>query len=241
MPSGFFGSRYSPPAVAFDGSTYLTRGGGLTGAVDTNKMILSFWFKMTGNNGLSSNILTADDGGVPPFSGAYRTSANLMRGVASGLTQMNYVITTATYTTTSNPGWHHFLSSVFTDGGANHSQFYVDGAQVVNTTAATTTIKHTCADWAIGTLVDTLGTDNYHGYLAQLYLNTTEFVDISNAANRAKFYNNGPVYFGSNGSLPTGTQPIIYSNNPAASFGTNLGSGGNFSVTAGSLTDVAGP
>jgi len=46
-----------------------------------------------------------------------------------------------------------------------------------------------------------------------------------------------PADLGSNGSTPTGTQPLIYFNGDAASAGTNAGSGGNFTIN-GSPTDA---
>jgi hypothetical protein len=43
-----------------------------------------------------------------------------------------------------------------------------------------------------------------------------------------------PVSLGSDGSTPSGSQPIVYYKSPFASL-VNLGSGGDFSVTAGTL------
>lgn len=53
----------------------------------------------------------------------------------------------------------------------------------------------------------------------------------------AKFYDNGnPVDLGENGSNPTQNEPIIFLNNPTATWQNNLGSGGNFTEN-GALTD----
>ena len=53
-----------------------------------------------------------------------------------------------------------------------------------------------------------------------------------------KFYKNGiSENLGSDGSTPTGTAPILFLNNPASTWHTNLGTGGGMSLTG---TLVAG-
>lgn len=68
-------------------------------------------------------------------------------------------------------------------------------------------------------------------YATNEYLSSAE-------ANRRKFItaNGKPVPLGSDGSEPTGTQPLYYLNNAFGSFETNKGSLGNFTVT-GTLAD----
>ena len=67
--------------------------------------------------------------------------------------------------------------------------------------------------------------------LSEIWFDTT-FFDLSMSANRLKFIdvNGYPVNLGSDGSTPTGSQPILYLKNPAASVGTNSGSGGNLTA-----------
>jgi hypothetical protein len=74
--------------------------------------------------------------------------------------------------------------------------------------------------------------------LAEVYINLAEYVDLSVEANRRKFISSAgkPVNLGASGSVPTGTAPIMYFKGPASAFPTNLGTGGNFTVT-GTLTD----
>ena len=73
--------------------------------------------------------------------------------------------------------------------------------------------------------------------MAELYVNLEEYLDLSNPANVEKFRNpeNGkPRFLGLDGSVPTGTAPIIYlkvsTAGVASSFATNLGTGGDFSI-----------
>jgi hypothetical protein len=80
----------------------------------------------------------------------------------------------------------------------------------------------------------------YKGVLGQFYFDPN-YIDLSVQANREKFVSGTgasvkPVDFGTDGSTPTGTQPIIYLNNPFGTFQNNLGSGGNF-TEAGQLED----
>jgi hypothetical protein len=67
------------------------------------------------------------------------------------------------------------------------------------------------------------------GLIGQFYF-AQEFLDLDVASNLEKvFVESGiPVNMGSNGSAVTGTQPLIYLNNPLATWQENLGSGGNF-------------
>jgi len=67
-------------------------------------------------------------------------------------------------------------------------------------------------------------------------------LDLDTVSNR-RLFNDGsgggaggkPVNLGSDGSTPTGNQPIIYLNGDETNFQINAGSGGNLTVT-GALT-----
>src|SRR4029078_636750 len=56
----------------------------------------------------------------------------------------------------------------------------------------------------------------------------TTWMDLTSSANRRKFISATlkPVNLGSTDATPTGTAPLFYFGNPAASFATNLGTGG---------------
>jgi len=67
-------------------------------------------------------------------------------------------------------------------------------------------------------------------------------VDFTNASVRALFEATGghPGNLGTNGSLPTGSAPILYFRSPYSSFGTNSGTGGSFTYYGkGALTTAA--
>ena len=75
---------------------------------------------------------------------------------------------------------------------------------------------------------DSSNNNFFDGKIGFLWFDTT-YTDYSSEANRLKFFDafGYPVDLGSDGSTPTGTQPLIYLNKGFHS-GTNLGSGGNF-------------
>lgn len=67
-------------------------------------------------------------------------------------------------------------------------------------------------------------------YMGHYYL-SQDYIDLSDAANRAKFMNpdGSPKFLGDDGSGPTGNQPLTYFRfRPGEATGTNLGSIGNF-------------
>ncbi len=95
---------------------------------------------------------------------------------------------------------------------------------------------------------DTFG-DEYTGDMMEVWvmpgLNILTGSTIA-PADIAKFYDGAcPVDLGTNGEIPTGSPPPIYlrrgPSDPASAFLTNQGTGGNFSINAGSLTTAEGP
>lgn len=98
------------------------------------------------------------------------------------------------------------------------------------------TVDYTRTEWAVGGRSD--GANKLNGCLAEVFLDINEYIDLSIEANRRKFIdtNGKPVNLGVDGSIPFGSPPILYLANEASTFHTNLGTGGDFSVT-GALVD----
>jgi hypothetical protein len=75
--------------------------------------------------------------------------------------------------------------------------------------------------------------------MAEVYA-TNEFLDLSIESNRRKFISASgtPVNLGTDGNIPTGTQPLIYLSGPATNWnaGKNFGSWSGFTVH-GTVTD----
>ncbi len=93
------------------------------------------------------------------------------------------------------------------------------------------------SDWWIG--ADNAGTNIGEITMADFWFDDT-YLDPTDADNLAKFITaaGGPVDLGGSGELPTGSAPLIFLQGPAASFATNKGTGGNFSVSGTGLADA---
>lgn len=213
-------------AVDFDGSNdELARGGDYTGIADGKQGIMSFWFRMDGDDGALQFVINASGGW-----GAYRDTDNKMK-VYCAKPGASLLAISSTGTYTASATWHHLMASW--DLALTTSHLYIDGADVQSVVTRTNdTIDYTRTNHYVGSG----GAANwFNGCLAQVYVHTAAYLDLSQAGNRAKFYNSGPVDLGATGTLPTGSQPVLYLNDPAASFGTNSGSGGNLTVNGGGL------
>lgn len=225
-----------PYAVKFDGTNdYMTRGAGLTGAADSKKGIISFWFRRDVDTGAAEQILngtTTVGGALDIFNCEINPDA--VRIVCTGLS-----ISSSTIPTSQK--WRHFVASWdLATAGARH--IYVDGVSDITVTTFTdTTIDYTGGDWSVGGGPN--GTERFNGCLSQLYFQPGEYLDLSDAGNLAKFISTTqrPVDLGATGTNPTGNQPLILletvSSDAATVFATNKGSGGNFAITG--TLDVA--
>ncbi len=233
LGTGVLGVTYRTTGVTFDGTNdFLSRGTGL--GADGERGTLSVWLKFNGGDGTLIRIID-----IPQGFFLEKIASNLIEvvGQTSSATTILRIITNTAVTSSS--GWVHVLASW--DLAANVSHLYLNGvADQTVTTRTNNTINYLSSDCTIG--AQTVGAlFKFNGDMADLYLNTAEYLDLSVAANRAKFARGGrPVDLGPDGSLPTGSQPTIFLKGPAVSFATNLGSGGNFTVS-GALTDAATP
>lgn len=222
----------------FDGTNdYMTRGASLTGAADSKTGILSFWFRTDGGNGTDRTILmsaTTLAGATPRFR-LRHTAANTIGFIgvnAAGTIILNLSSTTAYLAAAT---WYHCLSSWNLAVGGSQSLYITDVSDLTTTTFTDDTVDYTVADWAVGAQAD--GSTKYDGCLAELYFAPGQYLDFSNAYNRRKFISatSKPVSLGPTGSLPTGTAPIVYQRiadgAAADTFDSNLGSGGDFTIT----------
>jgi len=137
---------------------------------------------------------------------------------------------------TSSATWLHVLASWNTNFAAlsKLSHLYMNDVsdKTVNSDSNPAfNVDYTSTNWAVGAITD--GTTKLNGCLAEVYMAFGQYLDFSSSANRRKFISatGKPVDLGATGALPTGSQPTVYLNNPAASFGTNKGSGGDFTIT----------
>jgi hypothetical protein len=243
-------SGYTTTAVSFDGTNdYMTGTSNtdLTGSVDGKKGIVSFWFNMKGNDGAYQILFEpSSQQGL----GIQRTNGSKWEVTAytSGLGFASDQVTSSSYNTSTNTGWHHLLASWNTTSGVATHALYVDdasnrGAQTLNTDAI--------ADYATA---NTIGIGARVGPsllcfldIADFYINYDEYLDITDSANRRKFITAGlkPVDLGLTGSAPTGTAPIgLFRASPAhgevvTDWHKNKGTGGDIFTLTGTLSAAA--
>lgn len=129
--------------------------------------------------------------------------------------------------TITDTNWHHIMAdfhNTTSTGGAATSSLWVDGvdrSNIQNNTIGASQFEPQARGHDIG--------DNFVGDVAQFWVDDANF-DLTNSTNREKFYNGGPVDFGSDGSNPTGAQPFLYLAFEPGSLGTNSGSGSDFTL-----------
>lgn len=223
-------------AVNFDGTNdYMLRGADPTGNADGKQGIVSFWTRIGGGDGANRTLWINNT--AAHFRGRLITTDkfNILGQNAATTIILNMNSNTAR---PAGAAWLHFL--IAWNLATAVGQLYVNDASdlAAGATLTNDTIDYTGTDFGIGATLT--GGNKYNGDVAELYINVATTLDISVADNRRKFISPDlkPVYLGGNGQIPTGTAPIVYLQGPALEFPTNLGGGGNFTVT-GALTDAA--
>lgn len=227
------GAPYAAKAADFDGTNdYLTKSGALTGAAASKLFSGSLWFKRSvasTNQTIWGAVSTAD---VIRFNASNDFAIQVEAaggGPGLGIAAFGQSDTTA---------WHNAVWSVdMADTGKRH--LYIDGVSALDDISdyEDTTLDFTDASNTIGARND--ATRKLDACIADLWLAPAQYIDLSVAANRLKFYNAGsPVDLGSDGSTPTGVAPLMFFSGPVATWHTNKGSGGGFTEN-GALTACA--
>lgn len=238
LPDAQLASGGAPPPpfvvnpVDFDAITdRLNRASDFSGNADSKVGICSVWFRLDG--GVGSQLELVNNSGtrfIIRKNPSDKMRVNLENSAGTDILEMPTVTTFGVSAT-----WFNLLASW--DLSVPTADMYINDAQdrTFGVGPIDDTIDWTRSSWQIGSSPG--GTRLWNGCLAEIYLNTAEFLDFSVVANRRKFITAGisPVDLGSDGSTPTGTAPIMYLRNPAATFEVNEGTGGDFVVT-GTLT-----
>lgn len=227
--------QYVPVAVDFDGTNdYLTRGADLTGNADGKQGTLSVWLKLgAGTDGMWKEVL----GAWGDRFRVQRRNTNKLSVQAFSATGSLVLDLHSSTSVTAASGWVHLVASW--DVATSTAHLYINGVEDKNVLFITdNTIDYTLTQWVVGSNSLASSSLHWNGAMADLYLNTAEYVDLSISANRAKFFDAGPVDLGSDGSTPTGSQPAIWLHNPLATWHTNAGAGGGFTLN-GALTESA--
>lgn len=217
--------------AGFGGAVHLSRGGGLTGAADSKQLTFAAWVYI--DSGTDGQLITSVStvGG-----GTFRTRVFLASGTNKfSIQALNAAATTICYIESSVIPfgvWTHVMASFdLTDPTKRH--IYVNGIEdlAAVTTYTNDTIDFTHADWGVGGYPN--GVSRLDGAIADLWFQPGLYVDLSLARNRRKFLGieNRPAFLKADGSGPTGSAPLVYLSGALASWHTNKGTGGGFTLT----------
>lgn len=237
LPGAIIGGATKAKAVVYDGTNdWLSRSSALSGVSAGSVGTISFWAKLNGGNGTNMALLQIQDTGYLGVQVARITTNAVSVTMRSTGNATRFQATTDTTITTAL-GWFHFLMSwnVSSSLGA----IYIDDASNLATSGfAAGTIGYAGADVGVGATA--AGVNKLNADMAEVWFDPTTYVDLSSSANRRKFITAGgkPAALGATGQKPTGSSPAIYLKGPASNWGTNAGSGGNFTVN-GTFTDAA--
>ena len=202
---------------------------------------MSFWFRIDGGDAARMKLLSASNG-APIY--CERTAGDIFNlgALNSVSTTILDISTAATHITSTT--WKHFLASWDLATAGARFIYISDVADLSVTTFTDDTIDYDAtADWLVG--ARSAADQKFNGVLAEFFFHTT-YLDISVVANRRKFISATSTFvdLGANGSTPLGVQPLIYQRvataAAASTFATNLGSGGDFTIT-GTLDSVTPP
>lgn len=244
-------------AADFDTNDMLYRAT-LTGQTNSDSFILSFWFY------LDALEATDADGAIFMDANSDGTSEGnaILCDVRAADAALS-IIAAATGTDLAlkkngiiaTGAWHHVLASV--DIGDGIRQVAYDGTLISSwdtDTAATGSFKWGSVGsvashyWTVGGTKFSFGElGKMDGAMAEFYFAPGQSLDLSEATNIEKFRTSDgkPVDLGADGSIPTGTTPLIYlhldDGESANNFGINRAGTGNFTVSGSLATRATSP
>lgn len=210
-------------------SDYLTRGANLSGIADGKKGTLSFWLRPAGSTG--QRIFQGSRHNLH-----FQTNGKLL------LTLQNAAAATVVQWETTALTLGQLYHVLFSWDAGTDVQCYIDGAANGSALANNNdTISYTTGT-AFNVGANVSSGEVFNGDLAEFWYSTTEYLDLTDAANREFFRlaTGAAADLGSDGSTPTGTSPIVYLSGPIATWHTNDGTGGGF-TELGALTEAVGP
>jgi hypothetical protein len=225
-----------PYSATYFNLTFLNRLGALTGLADGKTGLCSFWIKLaTGSEASQAIIGNNTTHFYISCRGDYTIQVRAQN--AAGVEILNFQ--TVFTSTLDDWLWHHV--ACFWDLANNNAFIFLDGTDVsLNTTTTNDTIDY--LDNASPNILigHQAGQNELNACLSEFWFNT-EYLDLTITSNLQKFRSAGgkPVNLGSNGSTPTGNQPLIYLPNPFGTIQNNAGSGGNFTLDGSTGTPVA--
>ncbi len=207
------------------------------GVVDSKKWLFSAWFKMSTLNiagSIDTNTTTLDSPWQVIWNG-HTPEKKMSVFALKAVPPFDAALEMRTQTSIpANSGWHHLAFSVDMAGG---SSMYLNGVSDIEViTYVDELIRFTASHPFIGAA---FGLDmHWDGCLAEVYsnygvsgLNINKFITPEGK----------PVDLGSDGSIPTGSPPVVYVKGPKANWSANFGTGGDFTLSGGSFDCADSP
>lgn len=238
------GGGYTPNAINFYnngiGNNYLSKSDSYTGISDGSTGSISFWVKFTGAvpvggdniQLIGPNYFNCRVGGDNP--------GDIFFDLASaGFTNVFSVFSNSTVFAVGS--WYNVLAAWNTNftNGNKIFKLYINNT-LIPISSSDGNPAFTISYSGIRQIVPN-SSHNNNIKMSEIWFAPNQFIDFAVSANRAKFYSSGsPISLGSTGAIPTGSPPILYLKNAAASAGINSGTGGNFTIN-GTITDTTPP
>lgn len=219
---------YSATSTRFTADDYLSHSATLTNGTGTNGMI-SFWIKSytSGNN----ELIFSHSGLDLIFE---KTTAGLIHVRLKDFLAPTIIIEMTSTASVEGGAWHH-VASTWSTNTQNDCKIYIDGTegQTVNTFVQSGfAIQYGYTTHYISSATLPMNCD-----ISELWYAPKQRIDLSSNITKFRSAGGAPVGLGSDGSTPTGSKPTLYIKDPFTSL-VNLGtgSGGDFTVTTGTLT-----
>ena len=232
-PNEFWGNKAN-----FNGTTgYLSRTSALSGVSDGKTVSGSFFVIF---DTISTNIrIFCETSGTSSRLFFTRTAANALNIVVTNSAGTN-VLSVSTPASTFAATTLYSVHFCFDLTNAANRYVYVNGiSQSLTVNTYTNDNMYFSGDnWVIGALYTGTYQQFLDGKLSEFYF-TTEYIDFSQEANRLKFRDafGNPVDLTQQIEDAAIPNPAIYMRFDPASFGTNSGTGGDFTVN-GTITDA---
>jgi len=198
-------------------------------ASDTQVATWSVWVNFSNADASQFYIFSADD--ASNHADLYRDTSNQLVLVLDGDDGSPRLTWTSSDTLVAGGGWHHILISV--DISGNQLVYvFVDDVAFAGTPSWSGTNARDI--WNSGFYIG-IGNDGasdpFAGQVSQFWYDQTYNEIFDTFTVRRYFYDNGYLYFESDGSGPTGSSPLHYHPDAGSNFGVNYGTGDD-------LTDV---
>lgn len=218
----------------FDGTTgYLSRTTAL-GLSDGKTFSISFWYAPDSSSAANYIYYTDTSGGSARVY-VLRDASNNLNIVAknsAGTNVLNATVTTGVFSSNATAKCIQICIDLTS---TSLRKIYVDG---VNQTSITwTTYTNDNINWNVQNTRISTASNGLNGKLSEFYF-TTDYIDFTQEANRLKFRDafGNPVNLTQQIEAAAIPNPAIYMRFPPTSFGTNSGTGGDFTVN-GTITD----